>query len=322
VIESREMKKPTWMEVGENVIKTWNHYTMINLTSKIKEAYNWAKSFKLSSIKDIAIDLKGRTIRQLKAIAAKMNQELGLVICKAMFGKSLSNMCKDELIAAIWIVRQTQMSRPVGHSDWNLTKIGDYCFQMNHVTYFGFNDTERGTAEQNAFSFHSYILKNGLCKLASMRKADRLKDEGFAYEVKVWGINPDLLKNFTKVVKKSSSASQPGQVGIAGQRFIVQRDDVGWIGESGVIAKVIGDDVLCLMDVSVQRGEKSLVRFKKYNLLIEDATNSDIEMRIFRLQQMYNVAKKTKKDISIASMAEFISSQGFELVNERVELAF
>lgn len=73
------------------------------------ECREWAKSFKLSYLRSLDT-LEAMTIRQLKALVPQINKQLGLVICKAKFGKSYSYMTKAELVAAIWEVRSLQMS--------------------------------------------------------------------------------------------------------------------------------------------------------------------------------------------------------------------
>lgn len=165
-----------------------------------------------SDIKRIE-DLKILTIRQLKALASRINKELGQLIVKALFGKVMSNMTKAELIHAIDSVRvcraQTQMR------DSTLIAVSNRIYEYNRcdgapgslhwITYFGFNKTSEGNAEQNAERFRQWLLKNKYCRLAAIRKSDRLKDFGFEFEVKVWGIKNNI---FDLIVSKEAKAKE------------------------------------------------------------------------------------------------------------------
>jgi hypothetical protein len=137
------------------------------------------------------------TLTRLKAIARRMNKEMGLVITKARFDASWSRMKKDQLVDAIWAVRRVLMV-PKGKGKFMFNQITRRIFEYNcegqtHVHYLGFE------TEQEAFKFHSYIESKKLCTLASMRDSKRLEDYGWAWEIKVWGIDAALLgKLFAK----------------------------------------------------------------------------------------------------------------------------
>ena len=190
-------------------------------------ASEWIKSVLVSSFKRIE-DLKVLTIRQLKALASKVNKQLGQIIVKSLFGKVMSNMTKAELIHAIWSVRTCQNQTVVYSSE--LVAISNRIYEFNYcsgapgydhwITYFGFNKTSEGSAKQNAERFRQWLLKNGHCRLAAIRwrneidektgeikpnKSFRLSSDKFEFEVKVWGIRNDI---FDKLVIKEIKAKE------------------------------------------------------------------------------------------------------------------
>lgn len=281
----------------------------------IKQAYDWAEGFKLSFIKSIDI-VKMMSIRQLKAIALKMNTELGLVICKATFGKVMSKMNKQELIDAIWFVRSIQLAAPKGNFDFQrLTQriFAMVCdpnteWETTHTHYFGFKKDANGTAEQNAFRFHQKLLAKGACYLAAMRKADkRLAPYGFEYEVKVWGIKPAVLENLI------SRDTEPVPITI-GTKFIVTDDPTGWLGAVGELVQDDGTHIWGRMDHSP--GGK--VRLKKSQIKMEDEVNN-IETWLSICQKMYDNCKSSK---AVNAIVGFIQRKGFEVINGKVEVRF
>lgn len=165
-----------------------------------------------SDIKRIE-DLKALTIRQLKALASRINKELGQLIVKALFGKTMSNMTKAELINAIWSVKVCRNQTAMYDSE--LVAISNRIYEFNYcsgapgydhwITYFGFNKSSEGSAEQNAERFRQWLLKNGHCRLAAIRKSDRLSKFGFEFEVKVWGIKNNI---FDRLVEKEKRNQQ------------------------------------------------------------------------------------------------------------------
>ena len=173
-------------------------------------AREWIQSVLVSSFKKIE-DLKALTIRQLKALASKVNKQLGQVIVKALFGKVMSNMTKAELIHAIWSVRTCQNQTVVYSSE--LIAVSNRIYEFNYcggapghdhwITYFGFNKTSEGSAKQNAERFRQWLLKNGHCRLAAIRKSDRLSKFGFEFEAKVWGIKNNIFDCLVNKEKKS-----------------------------------------------------------------------------------------------------------------------
>lgn len=169
----------------------------------------WINAVLISAFKKIE-QLQILTIRQLKALAQKINRELGQVIVKARFGKVMSNMTKAELVDAIWSVRVCQMQ--TRSYDITLVKASLRIYEYNMVngapgsqhwiSYFGFNSDKEGTAQQNAERFRTAILKKGLCHLAAIRKADRLAKHGFEWEVKVWGIKNSIFESLVEKDKQ------------------------------------------------------------------------------------------------------------------------
>lgn len=178
-----------------------------------------------SNIKTVE-DLKALTIRQLKSLASRINKELGQVIVKALFGKTMSNMTKAELINAIDAVRVCCNKTEVYSSE--LVAVTNRIYEYNYVgvvpgydhwiTYFGFNKSSEGSAEQNAERFRQWLLKNRYCRLAAIRwrneidektceikpnKSFRLSSDKFEWEVKVWGIKNNIFDCLVKKEKKS-----------------------------------------------------------------------------------------------------------------------
>jgi hypothetical protein len=156
-------------------------------------------------------DLKALTIRQLKALASRINKELGQVIVKALFGKVMSNMTKAELINAIWSVKVCRNQTAMYDSE--LVAISNRIYEFNYcsgapgydhwISYFGFNKSSEGSAEQNAERFRQWLLKNGHCRLAAIRKSDRLSKFGFEFEVKVWGIKNNIFDRLLEKEKRT-----------------------------------------------------------------------------------------------------------------------
>ena len=292
----------------------------------IKQAYAWAKRFAISSIKSVT-DVACLEIRQLKALATKFNAELGLVITKARFGKVYSNMKKKELIDALWFVRLEQLSKP-------LTQVWEF-MEMSKRVFAYFADGEAWciyvgfTEEAKALIFHRDIQVAQKCRLASMRKADRLKRHGFNYEVKLWGLDADVLDKMLakdKSTLTNTSASQststpssaalkeststhkapPLQLPVNSNRMIVVKDDCGWEGNTGVIEKVDGDAVWCRMDGNENA---PLMRFKASQI------KRDEEISIQTMQRMYDnlVGKRAE-----TAMLQFIRNRGCDVVDGEV----
>lgn len=176
---------------------------MIN--KQYKKAAEWIKGFKISSIKDIDV-LLCMNISQLKLVASKINKEMGQVIVKSQFGKTWSRMVKQELIDAIWYVRRIVLCSPKGN--YSLLPLSQriacqMCDGVQHVVYFGFN------TEYEATNFFYWLNSDTKCdELAALRPADRLEGK-FQWEVKVWGINGELL---AKLVDRDRKASERAKI--------------------------------------------------------------------------------------------------------------
>jgi hypothetical protein len=297
-----------------------------NCNMNIAQAYEWVKSFKISSIKNIGL-LQTMTIRKLKAIASKMNSELGIVISKAMFGKTYANMNKQELINAIWFVRSIQLASPKGNG-FEIKQLAERIFSMVAdprtedetviCHYFAFNKTHDGTAMQNATRFYNALLAKSSCQLASIREADRLAQFGAEVEVKVWGINPQILIMLLNktIATPQVKTSQLKPVSFnAGSRFVVAEDGRGWFGNTGEVVRVEGDKVWAIMDSS----PIGKVDFKVSQLKLE--TEVDIESWIKICQQMYNNVRD-KSDVVKNAIVRFISNRGLQVVNDVVDVRF
>lgn len=298
----------------------------------IKQAYEWVKSFKLSAIRNIEF-LQGMTIRKLKAIASKMNKEMGLVISKSMFGQTLSNMTKKALVDSIWYVRSIQLASPRG-SQYDIKKLAERIFSMvadprtedEQVVchYFGFNRSHKGTALQNATRFYNWIADR--CHLVSMRESQRLT--GFEIEVKVWGIKPDALAelinkqkqpaNEIKQVEDTNNLANQKQTiknhYTIGSRIIVINDSRGWYGNAGEIICKYNDKIWAVMDNS----PGGRVDFTYEQIKLEKEVDIN-ELKIL-YQKMYN--NFINKDSRLKnSIVRFIENRGFKVNQDVVEVA-
>lgn len=277
--------------------------------SQIKAAYQWVKKISISSIRFIE-SIQSLTIRQLKAIAAKMNKELGQVICKATFGKTMSMMKKQELIDSIWFVRSLQMASPKG--DFELRQLTERIFSMlcdgvDHVYYFGFKKDGNGTAEQNCNRFQKHLATKGLCALSSVRKADRLKPYGFEWEVKVWEIKGETL---LKLLDKDNPIAVSSVA--VGDRFIVVDNPDGWAGSAGEVVADKGSYVFATMDDSPGKAT-----FKKEQIKAEEEVTIEEWVRI--CQKMYDCNRGGKAE---NAMVEFAKRRGLVVVGGKVEVKF
>lgn len=155
----------------------------------MKAAYEWAATQPISRYNTHS-DFAALNIRQLKALAQKFNAEMGLVICKSCFGKTLSAMRKAELINAMVSIRSVQRRCPRGatweHEQmspriWSSTPLGLPEMERAWVHYLSFE------CEQRAFKFHTEMNRRGLVELISLRKGTERTN--FApWEVKCWGL--------------------------------------------------------------------------------------------------------------------------------------
>lgn len=298
----------------------------------IKQAYEWVKSFKLSAIRNIEL-LQSMTIRKLKAIASKMNKEMGLVISKSMFGQTLSDMNKKALIDAIWYVRSIQLASPRG-SQYDIKKLAERIFSMvadprtedEQVIchYFGFNKDFRGTAIQNATRFYNWIADR--CSLVSMRESQRLTS--FEIEVKVWGIKPDALAelinkqkqpaNEIKQVEDTNNLANQKQTiknhYTIGSRIIVINDSRGWYGNTGEIICKYNDKIWAVMDNS----PGGRVDFTYQQIKLEKEVDVNELKTLY--QKMYNnfINKDTRLKNAIV---RFIEHRGFKVNQDVVEVA-
>lgn len=175
--------------------------------TNMKAAYEWAATQPISRY-NTHQNFAALNIRQLKALAQKFNAEMGLVICKSKFGKTLSAMRKDELIDAMVSIRSVQKRCPRGatweHEQmspriWSSTPLGLPEMERAWVHYLSFE------CEQRAFKFHSEMNRRGLVELISLRKGTERTN--FApWEVKCWGLSDAALY---KLLLKDSPAPAP-----------------------------------------------------------------------------------------------------------------
>lgn len=179
-------------------------YRPRKLARNMAEAYIYAEEINLSSI-TCASQLECLGIRELKALARKFNDKMGLVITKAKFGITYSQMRKHELINAMIEVRAIQLACPRG-CRWSHTQLSQRLWEgtpdlpnaqpwVHYVAY---------DSEQLAFKFHSQMQQQGLVKLAALRPGtDRTNNA--PWEVKCWGLSADIVQ---RILAKDTPLSQ------------------------------------------------------------------------------------------------------------------
>jgi len=129
------------------------------------------------------------TIRQLKAEVSKLHKEMGAVVTKAAFKKRAADMTKSLLAKAMNFVQGVLDKAPrtyrwseVIESRRITTSRADgkiWC------TFFGFAN------EYDANRFYYWLFKKpGRCTMAAVRRS---KSTDCPFEVKVWGVDPDVL---------------------------------------------------------------------------------------------------------------------------------
>jgi len=188
------------------------------------------------------------TIRQLKAEVSKLHKEMGAVVTKAAFGRRASDMTKSLLVKALNFVQgvldkaprtyrwtEVQESRRISTSRAD-GKI--WC------TFFGFVN------EYDANRFYYWLFKKpGRCTMAVVRRA---KSTDCPFEVKVWGVDPEVL---ARAIRKDTPMedlqdrlkaegaelrqdipghftvwTQAGKIGTVEQRFDVEQNS-WWVNQ-------------------------------------------------------------------------------------------
>lgn len=143
------------------------------------------------------------TIRQLKSKVKEFHFDFGAVITKAAFGMRWSDMPKFLLSKALTKIQAILDACP---RTLNWTEVQEsrriVTSRANGkvwVSLFLFK------TEQEAFKFHSYVVKLGRCDMAAINKSDRSDCQDYPWLVRVWGINPEIL---VKLVRKDSPMAQ------------------------------------------------------------------------------------------------------------------
>jgi hypothetical protein len=143
------------------------------------------------------------TIRQLKRKTTELHKYYGALITKAAFGQRWSDMPKFLLSKALTKIQAILDKAPrtlkwaeVQESRRIITSRAD---GKVWVTLFTFK------TEQEAFKFHSSILKSCRCEMAAINKSDRSDSQDYAWLVRVWGINAEVL---AKLVRKDTPLAQ------------------------------------------------------------------------------------------------------------------
>ncbi len=152
-------------------------------------------------------------IRQLRIVAKQINFELGEIICKRQFAKSVSEMRKAELAAACWYVFSLRDKRPRGGLEETRpvpesSRIVCLANKENvaWTTNLGF------ATQSKARTFFNYLLDpiriDTSRWMVSLRKSQRCT--GFDWECKVWGINNGILQQLiTRESKRCQSDATP-----------------------------------------------------------------------------------------------------------------
>ena len=182
------------------------------LARTMPEAKAYARLVKISSIVSLQ-QLECLGIRECRALAAKMNAQMGLVISKARFGKTLSLMRKPEIINAIIEVRAVQLACPRG-CQWRHTQLSTRLWEGVPVTddakpwihYVAYDN------EQLAFKFHQQMQCTGKVQLAALRRGTE-RTNSAPWEVKCWGLDPavvqTILERDTPLAQPTSPAPKP-----------------------------------------------------------------------------------------------------------------
>lgn len=139
------------------------------------------------------------TIRQLQAKKAELHKFYGALITKAAFGQRASDMPKFVLAK---IVAKVQAILDACPRTLNWTEVQEsrriVTSRANGkvwVSLFMFK------TEQEAFKFHSYVVKLGRCDMGAINKSDRTESQDYPWLVRVWGIKDELL---VKLVRKDT----------------------------------------------------------------------------------------------------------------------
>lgn len=165
---------------------------------------NWAdlrKELKSFSNYNTKQDFESLTVQELRCLCAVVNKKEGLVICKATFNKPYSRMNKEELVDALWTVRETKRLAPQGK--WETVEFSPrvkacYCVSTGEYWTYYFNVDD----EFAAYKLNNYLQAH--CHLTAVRKARKFK---VGWEVKCWYICDKVLQRMIeKDTKKAKTA--------------------------------------------------------------------------------------------------------------------
>lgn len=170
-------------------------------TSSYYKAAEWVKSIKTNKIESFTW-LNDCTIRQLRAIADKINQENeGWIFCQATLGKIVGRMTKAELAVAIWDFINLKRSAP-RCKYFEIDECGNVRIVTERpgsdavawTTNIGFNDYK------SAEKLQKFLHTNGMCGASVVRSSKRC--EGWKYELKVWLLSEKALN--TLIAKENT----------------------------------------------------------------------------------------------------------------------
>jgi hypothetical protein len=163
------------------------------ILSAYEKAQAWVKTVNISRIPDLDW-LLNCTIRQLRAIAGKINNEQkGWVFCTATLGKAVSKLVKAELADVIWnfilFKRQAPKTKYFSVDECGNCKIiterpgEDASAWTVNIGYDNYKDAE---------VLQKFLHSNEYCEASVIRKAKHCT--GFKYELKIWLLSEKVLK--------------------------------------------------------------------------------------------------------------------------------
>lgn len=166
--------------------------TQAMTTSQFYKAAEQVKKVNLARIE--LAELSSYTIRQLRAVIAKLNKEAkGWLFCKATLGKAVSAFCKQELINIVWthLIHKRYAPKSVKWVDKALTPnsriiaLAPTEYSTPWTVNLGF-DTQK-----EAETLQGYLHQRGLCKYSVARPGKRT---GYPVELKIWELDQGALR--------------------------------------------------------------------------------------------------------------------------------
>jgi hypothetical protein len=161
-------------------------------TSQFYKAADKVKKVNLARI-DLG-ELSTYTIRELRAVIAKLNKEAkGWLFCKATLGKAVSALRKEQLLNIIWSYLTHKRYAPKSFKwvDKALTPNSRITALLptEHSTPWTVN--LGFSTQKEAETLQNYLHQRGLCKYSVARPGKRT---GYPVELKVWELDQGALR--------------------------------------------------------------------------------------------------------------------------------